>query len=72
MIFEGFKPAAFTFFRGLAKNNTKAWFESRREIYEAEVREPMKALVDEMDTRFGAVRARDHRRSAPGDLPDQP
>ena len=51
--FQGFKPAALTFFRGLAKNNTKAWFESRREIYEAEVREPMKALVDEMDARFG-------------------
>ncbi len=53
MTFEGFKPAAFTFLRGLAKNNTKAWFDSRREIYDAEVREPMKALVEEMDTRFG-------------------
>ena len=52
MAFNGFKPAALTFFRGLAKNNTKAWFESRREIYEADVREPMKALVEEMDARF--------------------
>jgi len=52
MSFEGFNPAAFTFFRGLARNNNKAWFESRREIYEAEVREPMKALVEEMDIRF--------------------
>jgi uncharacterized protein (TIGR02453 family) len=53
MAFDGFRPAAFTFFRGLAKNNNKAWFESRREIYEVEVREPMKALVEEMDARFG-------------------
>lgn len=52
MEFEGFKPAAFTFFRGLAKNNSKVWFDSRREIYESEVREPMKALVEEMDVRF--------------------
>lgn len=52
MQFEGFKPAAFTFLRGLAKNNTKTWFDARREIYELEVREPMKALVEEMDTRF--------------------
>ncbi len=53
MTFEGFRPAAFTFLRGLAKNNNRAWFEARREIYEAEVRAPMKALVEEMDARFG-------------------
>lgn len=64
--FTGFSKGAFTFFRGLAKNNTKAWFESRREIYEAEVRGPMKELVEEMDTRFarfGAEITGDPRRS---------
>jgi uncharacterized protein (TIGR02453 family) len=52
MAFQGFMPAAFTFLRGLAKNNNRAWFEARREIYETEVRGPMKALVEEMDVRF--------------------
>jgi uncharacterized protein (TIGR02453 family) len=35
--FTGFRPAAFTFFRGLRRNNDPAWFKPRKPVYEAEV-----------------------------------
>ena len=47
-----FTPAALRFFRGLAKNNNKEWFEAHRAEYEREVREPMRDLIGEMDARF--------------------
>ncbi|HKS05603.1 MAG TPA: DUF2461 domain-containing protein [Gemmatimonadaceae bacterium] len=53
--FMGFRPAAFVFLRGLAKNNRREWFEARRETYEGEVRGPMRALVDELDAVCGKV-----------------
>jgi uncharacterized protein (TIGR02453 family) len=36
----GFSKATFTFLRGLAENNEKAWFDSHRDDYECHVREP--------------------------------
>ena len=47
-----FTPAALRFFRNLAKNNNKPWFEAHREEYETEVREPMRDLIGEMNARF--------------------
>jgi uncharacterized protein (TIGR02453 family) len=47
-----FTPGALTFFRGLAKNNNKEWFEAHRAEYENEVREPMRELIGEMDARI--------------------
>lgn len=47
-----FKAAALRFFRQLAKNNDKRWFEAHRAEYESEVREPMRALIEDMNTRF--------------------
>src|SRR5690348_13697257 len=47
-----FTPAALRFFRGLAANNKKEWFEAHREEYENEIREPMRELIGEMDARF--------------------
>ena len=40
------------FFKDLAKNNNKEWFEAHREEYETEVREPMRDLIGEMNERF--------------------
>ena len=34
--FSGFRPAAFTFLRGLARNNRKEWFEAHRTSYETD------------------------------------
>lgn len=50
--FTGFPTAAFTFLKGLAGNNEREWFEARRETYESALREPMKALIEEMDARL--------------------
>jgi uncharacterized protein (TIGR02453 family) len=43
--FAGFRPAAFTFFRGLRRNNDPVWFKPRKAVYEAEVLAPFRALV---------------------------
>ena len=40
------------FFRGLKRRNERAWFEAHRAEYEAYVRAPMRALVEEMDVRL--------------------
>jgi uncharacterized protein (TIGR02453 family) len=43
--FAGFPPEAMTFFRALKKNNTREWFQPRKEIYDQKVRGPMLELV---------------------------
>src|SRR3981081_201782 len=43
--FGGFPPEAMPFFRGLKKNNTREWFQPRKEIYEEKVKGPMLELV---------------------------
>lgn len=53
--FGGFRPAAVTFLKQLKRNNTKAWFESHRPVYERELREPFKALVEEVDVRLARI-----------------
>jgi uncharacterized protein (TIGR02453 family) len=47
-----FCKRSLTFFRQLARNNEKAWFEAHREEYENEVRAPMRELIEELDVRF--------------------
>jgi uncharacterized protein (TIGR02453 family) len=39
------RPAAFTFLRNLAKHNDRDWFQPRKAEFEAELREPMLAIV---------------------------
>lgn len=50
--FTGFRPEAISFFRRLARNNRRDWFEANRPVYENEVRAPLRAFVEEMDVRF--------------------
>ena len=40
-----FRPAALTFLRNLAKHNDRDWFNPRKAIFEAELKEPMLAIV---------------------------
>jgi uncharacterized protein (TIGR02453 family) len=40
-----FRPEALTFLRNLAKHNDRAWFTPRKAQFEAELREPMLAIV---------------------------
>jgi uncharacterized protein (TIGR02453 family) len=53
--FSGFRPAALTFLRALRRHNDRAWFEEHRPTYEAEVRAPLAALVEEVDVQLARV-----------------
>jgi uncharacterized protein (TIGR02453 family) len=53
--FKGFSAKALTFLRQLKKNNRKDWFEANRDVYESELRQPMRALVEEMDVRLATI-----------------
>ena len=43
--FSGFSPAGLKFLRDLAKHNDRTWFVPRKPIYEAELLQPLQALV---------------------------
>lgn len=43
--FPGFPPAGIQFFRGLARNNNRDWFQPRKTIFEESVKRPMQELV---------------------------
>jgi uncharacterized protein (TIGR02453 family) len=53
--FRGFGPDALRFLKRLARHNTREWFERNRAVYETEVRDPLRALVEEMDVRLARV-----------------
>ena len=53
--FGGFRPAAFRFLKDLARNNEKAWFEANRDVYEREVRDPMRLLVEALDVALAGI-----------------
>ena len=40
-----FRPEALTFLRNLARNNYREWFAPRKPIFEAELKEPMLAVI---------------------------
>ena len=47
--FTGFPREATEFFRELARNNNRDWFQAHRDVYEQACRDPLKALVTELD-----------------------
>ena len=47
--FTGFPRAATEFFRDLARNNNRDWFQVHKDVYEQACREPLKALIAELD-----------------------
>ncbi len=54
--FSGFSPQALKFLRDLKKNNDRAWFTTRKEIYERECLAPLRALT--VDLARGLRKAR--------------
>lgn len=54
-MFTGFPPEALTFFRGLARNNRREWFQPRKEIFENTVRKPMIELVEALNAGFAKL-----------------
>ena len=53
--FTGFRPAAFSFFRGLAKHNDPLWFKPRKATYDGEVLGPFRALITALGAALEAV-----------------
>src|SRR5437016_78415 len=43
--FAGFPPEGIQFFRSLARNNKREWFQPRKHIFEEQVKQPMRELV---------------------------
>jgi uncharacterized protein (TIGR02453 family) len=51
--FRGFGPQVFDWFAGLERDNSRPYFTATRELYEAEVRGGLEALLDELSEAFG-------------------
>jgi uncharacterized protein (TIGR02453 family) len=51
--FAGFPATAFAWFRGLEADNSKSYFSAHRETYEAVVRGPLQALLEELAAELG-------------------
>ena len=53
MTFTGFGEGAVEFYDGLIADNSKAYWTDQRPVYEADVREPMQALLTALEPEFG-------------------
>jgi uncharacterized protein (TIGR02453 family) len=51
--FRGFSNRATGFYRELAADNTKQFWLKHKDVYESEVRDPMRALTEELEAEFG-------------------
>ena len=52
--FPGFQPEAIQFLADLAEHNDRAWFQPRKGEYERLLKEPLEALIADLDDRFAA------------------
>src|SRR3954454_21740873 len=53
MRFEGFPAAAFAWFEGLERDNSKAYFTATRDEFRRSVRDALEAMLDELGATFG-------------------
>lgn len=54
--FTGFPPAALAFFAGLEADNSKSYWQANKTTWDAAVREPMEAFLDDLTAEFGPFR----------------
>jgi uncharacterized protein (TIGR02453 family) len=54
MAFRGWPAEALEFYEGLEADNSKAYWTAHKDTYERDVREPMVALLAELEPEFGA------------------
>jgi uncharacterized protein (TIGR02453 family) len=54
--FAGFPPDALEFFADLESNNNRAWWQANRDRFDASVRDPMRALLDQLEPTYGTFR----------------
>jgi uncharacterized protein (TIGR02453 family) len=60
--FEGFSDRALELYAGLEADNSREYWATHKSVYEAEVRDPMLALLDALEEEFGAGKLfRPHR-----------
>jgi uncharacterized protein (TIGR02453 family) len=52
--FSGFGPACFVFYEGLERDNSKAYWTANKKTYDEHIRDPMRALLDDLEPEFGA------------------
>jgi uncharacterized protein (DUF2461 family) len=55
-VFAGFPEEALVFYEGLRADNTKAYWTDHKSLYDAAVRAPMQALLDELEPEFGRAK----------------
>jgi uncharacterized protein (TIGR02453 family) len=53
--FDGFPPGFFKFFREIAKNNDRGWFEANKPRYKADVLGPLRDFVEAMGPRLQKI-----------------
>src|SRR5437899_2709311 len=51
--FPGFPEEGIEFFRKLMRNNRREWFQPRKEVFEAKLKQPMRELVHEVNREMG-------------------
>ncbi|NMM25246.1 MAG: DUF2461 domain-containing protein [Phycicoccus sp.] len=62
MTFSGWTDAALDFYEGLEVDNSRAYWQSHKQVYDEAVREPMEALLAELCDEFGDAKMfRPHR-----------
>lgn len=54
-VFKGFHREAVRFFVGLARDNSKAYWQENRDLYEQHVRAPMETLARSLEGLFGSA-----------------
>jgi uncharacterized protein (TIGR02453 family) len=60
--FPGFSDRAVAFYAALAADNTREFWTANKAVYESEVRDPMNALVADLESEFGPAKVfRPHR-----------
>jgi uncharacterized protein (TIGR02453 family) len=53
MPFHGWTDAVLDFYEGLEADNSRAYWQEHKQVYEEQVRAPMQALLDELEDEFG-------------------
>lgn len=56
MVFDGFGPEAFAFYRELEVHNERAWWLENKPRYDAQVRAPFEALAEELEPVASSVK----------------
>ncbi|PPK67633.1 DUF2461 domain-containing protein [Actinokineospora auranticolor] len=51
--FQGFGEYAVDFYDGLVADNSKSYWDANKQTYDSDVRDPMKALLTELEPEFG-------------------